>query len=95
MCFQIKFSFMKPTALASVSNWLTYPSPAVSVAGWETLSTKHLIPMNIKTSQLPKIASFYDCIICQSLNITISHNTVEKTTTLILWGAEYSQFPMI
>lgn len=56
--FQMKFSLMKSTALASVSDWLTYPSPAVSVAGWGKLSTKHLIPMSIKTSQLPKIASF-------------------------------------
>lgn len=56
--FQMKFSLMKSTALASVSNWLTYPSPAVSVGGWGKLSTKHLIPTSIRTSLLPKIASF-------------------------------------
>lgn len=56
--FQMKFSLVKSTALASVFGWLTYPSPPVSAVGWGKLSTKHLIPTSIKTSQLPKIASF-------------------------------------
>lgn len=46
--FQMKFSLMKSTALASVLDWLTFPSPTVSAAGWRKLSTKHLIPMSIK-----------------------------------------------
>lgn len=94
--FQMKFSLMKSTTLASVLDWLTFPSPTVSAVGWRKLSTKHLIPMSIKEFQLPKITSLlWLCKTCQSLSMTISHNTVEKKTALIWWRAEYSQFPMI
>lgn len=55
--FEMKLSLMKSAALASVSKWMTYSSPAVSVVGWGKLSTKHLIPTSIRTS-LPKIGSF-------------------------------------
>lgn len=56
--FEMELGLMKSTALASVSKWMTYSSPAVSVAGWGKLSTKHLIPMSIRVSLLPKIVSF-------------------------------------
>lgn len=56
--FEMKLSLMKSAALASVSKWLTYSSPAVSVVSWGKLSTKHLIPMSIRASLLPKRLSF-------------------------------------
>lgn len=56
--FEMKLSLMKSMALASVSKWMTYSSPPVSAVGWGKLSTKHLVPMSIRTSLLPKITSF-------------------------------------
>lgn len=52
--FEMKLNLIKSTALESVSKWMTYSSPAVSVAGWGKLSTKHLIPMSFRASLLPK-----------------------------------------